>query len=183
MKRRIPALPPGLALVLAALAPLPAAADPHSVREAHRHPGYLFRIRFEPALNSHKVYRVFLVDPGNPAGLLVERSDGFLGDEGFVDLNPAGCPALGRQVAALASLPMPTVAIEPPRASRYDTATTPRGAHYYFDGFVRFANGAEGEFNFMSYDVPGRPTDPQLEWMRGLVRAFDACAPRLRRRD
>lgn len=170
-------------LALAALAPAPASADPYSVREAHRHPGALFRIRFEPEMNTHYVYRVFRADPANPGGLLVERSDGYLGDEGFVDLNPAGCPALGRQVAALARLPMPAVAIEPPRASRYDTAATPRSEAYYFDGFVRFANGAEGEFSFMSYDVPGRPTDPQLEWMRGLVRAFDACAPRRRPRD
>jgi hypothetical protein len=78
---------------------------------------------------------------------------------------------------------MPAIAIERPRASRYDTAVTPRSEAYYFDGFVRFANGGEGEFSFMSYDVRGRPTDPQLEWMRGLVRAFDACAPRRPRRD
>ena len=180
---RLFALPLGVGLALAALAPAPAAADPYTVREAHRHAGALFRIRFEPEMNSHWVYSVYHADPANPAGLLVQRAEGYLGDAGFVDLNPAGCPALARQVAALASLPMPAVAIRPPPASRYDSAATPRSEAYYFDGFVRFANGAEGEFSFMSYDVAGRPTDPQLEWMRGLVRAFDACAPRRRRQD
>ena len=181
MTRALPALFAALAAA-AALAPAPAAADPHAIRQAHRHPGHLFRIRHQPELNRHYVYRVFNPRPGDPAGLLVERSEGWLGDEGFADLSPAACPPLGRQVAAVARLPMPAPAIAPPRSDRYASAATPRNEHYQFDGFVRFANGGEGEISFMSYDVEGRPTDPQLEWMRELVRAFDACAPRRPRR-
>jgi hypothetical protein len=167
----------GFALALALLAGLagPAAADPSSQRDAHRHAGYLFRIRVEPEMNTQFVYRAFLASPDDPASLLVERSDGYLGDEGQVDLTPAACPALRPAVMALAALPPPAAYLGP--GPRYDI-NAPWGVHYYFAGFVRFANGGEGEISFMSYEVRGRPRDPQLEWMRGLVRAFDACRRR-----
>lgn len=163
-------LAPILAL-LAGLAPGTAAADE---REAHRHPGFLFQVRFEPDLNADLVYRAFLPDPDDPASLIVERGRGYLGDDGRVDLDPAACPALRRAVAALATLPLPAVHLG--EGAPYDYRER-RPAQYSFNGFVRFPNGGEGEISFMSYDAPDRPADPQLAWMRGLVRAFDACRP------
>lgn len=183
MNRRALTAPLALGLALAAPAPALAATDAHTLREAHRHPGFLFQIRFEPELNTEFVYRVFRAGPDTSAGLLVERSDGYLGDTGFVDLNPAACPGVARQAAALANMPMPAPAIAPARSSRYDTAADPRDERYTFNGFIGFPNGGEGEISFMSYDVPGHATDPQLQWMRELVRAFDACRPRRPQRD
>ncbi|HTU12873.1 MAG TPA: hypothetical protein VMG08_18425 [Allosphingosinicella sp.] len=153
--------------------PIPASAAAEQ-GDAHRHAGFLFQIRFEPDLNADRVYRAFLPDPADPASLIVERGAGYLGDERRVDLDPAACPALRRAVAALADLPAPAVALG--EAAPYDYRQR-RPGHYYFNGFVRFPNGGEGELSFQSYDVPGRPADPQLAWMRGLVRAFDACRP------
>ncbi|HYD13676.1 MAG TPA: hypothetical protein VEC11_12585 [Allosphingosinicella sp.] len=166
-----------LCLALASALPFaePAAAAPSTIRDAHRHHGELFRIRFEPAMSIEFTYRVFHADPSDPASLLVERSNTWLGEESFVDLNLAGCPALREAVAALARMEMPAITLGDNRHYDY---RAPRPQIYEFDGFVRFANGAEGEISFTSYDVRGRPADPQLEWMRRLVRAFDACRPR-----
>jgi hypothetical protein len=152
-----------------------AAAAPSTIRDAHRHPGELFRIRFEPAMSIEFVYRVFHANPDDPASLLVERTNTWLGEESFADLNIAGCPALRQAVASLATMAMPEIALA--ESGRFDPAA-PRAQGYTFEGFVRFANGAEGEISFTSADVPGRPVDPQLDWMRRLVRAFDACRPR-----
>jgi hypothetical protein len=171
----------GLALALVPAVPAgPAAAAPSTIRDAHRHPGELFRIRFEPEMGTYFIYRVFHANPADPASLLVERTSTWLGDEDFADLNVAGCPALREAVASLAALPMPAVSLG--ETGRYQP-DAPRPHIYEFDGFVRFANGAEGEISFTSYDIRGRPVDPQLAWMRGLVRAFDACRPRPRQRD
>ena len=176
MKRRLLHLASALALALPFAPPAArAAASPATVRDAHRHPGELFRIRFEPAMSIAFTYRVFHANPADPAGLLVERSITWLGEESFVDLNPAGCPALRQAVASLATMEMPAIALGESR--RYDYAA-PRPETYEFGGFVRFPNGAEGEISFTSYAVRGRPVDPQLVWMRALVRAFDACRPR-----
>lgn len=155
-----------------ALAAAPAAAVDQ--REAHRHQGFLFRIRHEPELNRQFVYRAYLTDPADPASLIVERGLGFSGDSAQTDLTIAACPPLRRAVQALAALPLPAVRLE---EARYDI-NAPRGEEYRFDGFVAFPNGGEGEVSFMAYDVPGRPADAHLAWMRGLVRAFDACRPR-----
>lgn len=176
MRRRVVL---ALALALAGgLAASSATAAPD--RDAHRHPGSLFRIRVEPAMGSYFVYWAFLTNPDDPASLLVERSTSYLGDEGQTDLRPAACPALRPAVMALAALPPPAVTFGP--GPRYDI-NAPWGVHYQFDGFVRFANGGEGEISFVSYDLPGRPRDAQLAWMRGVVLAFDACRPRPTQRD
>jgi hypothetical protein len=171
---------PGAALALALLVAAPAAADPNTVEDAHRHPGLLFRIRVEPELNTAWVYRAFLRDPADLSSLLVERSDNWLGDRGQTDLTPSTCPALRGAVAALADLSPPAVALDGERRYVPEAA---RAEQYRFDGFLHFANGGEGEISFTSYDLPGRPRDLQLEWMRGLVRAFDACRRREPPRD
>lgn len=164
-----------LLLALIALVAAPAAAAPD--RDAHRHTGLLFQLRFEPELNDSWVYRAFLADPDHPSGLIVERTSNWLGDQGHVDLTPASCPAAAALVARLGSLQLPAVALE--RARPYDPmAGIP--ASYHFAGFVRFANGGEGEASFTAYDEPGQRADPLLEWARGLVRAVDACRPRVR---
>ena len=173
MRRRL-RLPRGLALALALLAG-PAAASPSTLRDAHRHPGQLFEIRFEPVMGTYFIYRAFLADPDAPGSLMVERGNGYSGDEDQTDLIPATCPALRRQVAALAALPMPSVELG--EGGPYE-AGIPRGEGYEFSGFVRFANGGEGEISFTGTYLPGRPSDPRLDWLRGLVRAFDACRPR-----
>lgn len=171
----------GAMLALAAAATAgPAAAAPQTVREAHSHPGALFRIRVEPVMGTYFTYRVFLPDPDNLDSLIVERTDGYLGDEAYVDLGTGSCPALRARVAALATLAMPPLTLGGERG--YEPAA-PRPEIYEFDGFLRFPNGGEGEFRFISYDVRGRPTDAALDWMRGLVRAFDGCRPRGAQRD
>jgi hypothetical protein len=157
------------------LAGLPPAAPALADSNGHAHPGLLFQIRAEPEPDTNFVYRAFLADPDDPTTLLVERSDTYLADHGQVDLGPAACPALGRAVAALATLPLPAVSIDGQRP--YDTGG-PHGTVYYFNGFLRFANGGEGEVSFTSLDLPRQPADPQLLWMRGLVQAFDTCRPR-----
>jgi hypothetical protein len=160
-------------VLLGLLASAAAAAEPNP--DAHRHPGLLFQLRFEPELNTAFVYRAFLSEPDHPATLIVERSDGWLGDEGQVDVTPASCPAAAAAVMRLASLRLPAVA--PERIRPYD-GRAPTPASYHFSGFVRFPNGGEGEVTFYAYDQPGQRTDPLLAWARGLVRAVDACRPR-----
>lgn len=161
-------------LALLGLLATPGAAAPPD-RDAHRHPGFLFQLRFEPEMNTAFVYRAFLADPERPASLIVERTSNWLGDEGYVDLTPASCPAAAAAVVRLASLPLPTVALENNRP--YDMRA-PSPASYHFGGFVRFPNGGEGQVSFYAYDAPGQRADPLLDWARGLVRAFDACRPR-----
>lgn len=164
-----------LAALLAALLPAaPAAAQD----DAHRHPGFLFQIRFTPS--DHRVdylYAVYQSDPADPASLMVHRGRGYTGQAPSVDQNATQCPALRGAVAALASVEAPAVFIGVPE--RYDI-NAPRGDQYTFQGFLHFPNGAEGQVSFMAHDVPGRRADAQLSWMRGLVRAFDACVPRER---
>ena len=160
-----------LALLAALLPAAPAAAQD----DAHRHAGLVFRIRHAPELNRELVYRAFLTDPDNPASLIVERGHGWSGNSRQTDLRPAACPALRRAVTALADLPLPAVFLGAP--GPYDIRA-PRGEQYVFHGFARFPNGGEGEVSFMAYDVPGRPRDAHLEWMRSVVLAFEGCAGR-----
>ena len=160
-------------LALPGLLASAAAAEPDP--DAHRHPGLLFQLRFEPELNTDSVYRAFLADPDHPGTLIVERSNGWLGDAAQVDVTPATCPAAAAAVMRLGSLTLPAAALENNRP--YDPrARMP--ASYHFSGFVHFANGGEGEVSFIAYDEPGQRADPLLEWARGLVRAVDACRPR-----
>ena len=161
-------------LALPGLLASAAAAEPDP--DAHRHPGLLFQLRFEPELNTDFVYRAFLADPDHPGTLIVERSNGWLGDAAQVDVTPASCPDAAAAVARLGSLRLPAAALETNRP--YDPrARMP--ASYHFSGFVHFANGGEGEVSFYAYDAPGQRADPLLDWARELVRAVDAC----RRRD
>lgn len=162
-----------LALAAAAVAATPASAEPN--RDAHRHAGSLFQLRFEPELNTAFVYRAFLAEPDHPASLIIERTSNWLGDQGHADFTPASCPAAARLVARLGSLTLPAVALENSRP--YDMRA-PRPAAYHFSGFVHFPNGGEGEVTFNAYDAPGQPADPLLEWARDLVRAVDACRSR-----
>jgi hypothetical protein len=172
MRRLLPLLAlPGLLASAASAAP--------SDRDAHRHPGLLFQLRFEPQPNTAFVYRAFLAEPDHPATLVVERSNGWLGDEGQVDLTPARCPAAAAAVMRLASLNLPAAALE--RIRPYD-GRDPEPASYHFSGFVHFPNGGEGEVSFTAYDAPGQRADPLLDWARGLVRAVDACGHRAVRR-
>ena len=167
---------PCLALLGLLASAAAAAAEPNP--DAHRHPGLLFQLRFEPELNTAFVYRAFLADPDHPATLIVERSNGWLGDAAQVDVTPASCPAAAAAVMRLESLTLPAAALENSRP--YDPrARMP--ASYQFSGFVHFANGGEGEVTFTAYDQPGLRADPLLDWARGLVRAVDACRPRERR--
>jgi hypothetical protein len=159
-----------LAGLLAALLPaVPAAAQ----GDAHRHEGFVFQIRYTPELNRDYLYKVYQPDPADPASLMVQRGAGYTGETRTVDLAAARCPALRRAVAALGALPVPAVQFE---QYAYDIRA-PRGEEYVFQGFARFANGAEGEVSFWAYDVPGRTPDAHLTRMRALVRAFDACLP------
>lgn len=164
----------GLArLALLGLLASAAAAEPNP--DAHRHPGLLFQLRFEPEPNTAFVYRAFLAEPDHPGTLIVERSNGWLGDAAQVDVTPASCPAAAAAVMRLGSLTLPAAALENNRP--YDPrARTP--ASYQFGGFVHFANGGEGEVTFTAYDQPGQRADPLLAWARGLVRAVDACRAR-----
>lgn len=159
---------------IALLAGVALAAPAAAESEPHDHAGALFHIRLAPHGAGEFVYRVFRPDPGTLAGLIVERGRGYSGDTERVDLTLADCPALGPAVAAIGVMPLPVVRLN--AAPDYDYEQ--RGAVYYFAGFARFPNGAAGEVTFHSYDIPGRPTDPQLDAMRALVRAFDGCRPR-----
>lgn len=128
---------PLLALLAAAGATGAAAApDP----DAHRHPGSLFQLRFEPVMNTAFVYRAYLADPDPPAGLIIERADGWLGDAARRDVTPASCPAAAALVMRLASLPLPPAALENTRP--YDMRA-PTPAVYHFAGFASFPNGGE----------------------------------------
>ena len=165
-----------LAPVLALLAGLGLAATPARAQpDAHRHSGGLFQFRFEPEMNRAFIYRAFLADPDDPASLIVERGGGSLGEAGLTDVTSATCPAAARAVRELARLPLPTLSLG---EGRPYNIREPRGDTYYFSGFAHFPNGGEGEVDFYATDVPGRPADPLLVWMRGLMRAFDACRPR-----
>lgn len=159
-------------LRLAALAALALAVPAAAQDDAHRHSGFIFRLRVSPDLNEYTLYRAYLADPVDPASLLVDRGDGYLGDDGQVDLASAQCPALGRAIAALGELPLPAVHIG--EAPRYQM-NAPRGTEYDFSGFIGFANGAEGEVRILTYDVPGTPAEPQLAWAKRFVEAFEAC--------
>jgi hypothetical protein len=155
-----------------ALAAAMLAAPGMAQDDAHRHGGLIFHLRVSPDLNDYTLYRAYLADPDDPASLLVERGGGYLGNDGPVDLTPAQCPALGRAVAALGELALPAVHIGAPQ--RY-AINAVRGTEYDFSGFIGFANGGEGELRILTYDVPDTPAEPQLEWARGFVQAFEAC--------
>lgn len=160
-----------LALAAALTGSGPAAAR----SEPHEHRGFLFELRFEPELNDTYIYRAFLADPEHPASLIIERGNGGLGDRARIDVTPASCPAAAAQVARLASLPIPAVALEDDRPVDLREREP---ASYHFGGFVHFPNGGEGEVTFYAYDRRGQRADPLLAWARGLVRAVDACRPR-----
>ena len=144
--------------------------------DAHRHSGYLFEIRMTRDWNTHLVYRAFLPDPADPSTLLVERGGDYMGRDGRIDLDDAACPGLRRAVEALAEMPLPAIDI----GLGQDTADEPTDSvriMYTFNGFVRHANGGEGEVSFHAGDAPGGRGSPQLDWIKGLIGTFEACRP------
>lgn len=170
MRRGFPTRMSAATLLAAAMLipAVPAAAQD----DAHRHSNLVFRLRVRADLNNYMLYRAYRADRNDPESLLVERGDGYLGDDGQVDRTPAQCPALGQAVAALSELPLPAVHLGERVGSG---AAVPRATEYDFSGFIGFANGGEGEVRVLSYAVPGATADPQVAWAQRFVEAFEAC--------